>query len=227
MFDDWFLRWLEEVPDIYAILESISLLWAIWCGRNKIVFQHTKEDVLQDMKNGQQWYQMLCKLLQKVDSQEASSEFQPNSGNCVSRTKSAVLKIEDGCGLGMANVKVLVDGAWRNESWDGVVAWVDAANKNDGGTCKVIASLAFMTEALAVLKALKWVKSRGNQYVEICIDCSSVVKGLMHLDNVHVLVKPILLDILYVAKSFSSVCITKVARQMVGVAHTLAKQCML
>lgn len=227
LFDEWFLNWMNDVPDIHAILESISLLWAIWCGRNNVVFQKAKVEVLQDLKNAKYWYLMLCKMQQVELKNQATSGEQHSSGNNGIGIRKVVLKDDKDDPLTDNVLQVLVDGAWRKETWDGAVAWADASKKENGGSCKVVASSALMTKAVAVLKALDWAKNRGSRKMEICTDCLLLVRGLSSLDSVPVLVKPILLDILKTVESFSFVCVTKVARQLVGVAHTLAKRCMV
>lgn len=55
-------------------------------------------------------------------------------------------------------MKVMLDGAWRKESWDGTIARVNTGKEWEMGVCEVVASSAFLMEALAVLKALDWAK---------------------------------------------------------------------
>lgn len=40
-FEEWFSQWTDEVPDVFALLESISILWAICCSRNECVFRQS------------------------------------------------------------------------------------------------------------------------------------------------------------------------------------------
>lgn len=85
-----------------------------------------------------------------------------------------VLKEEDGARIGVNRLKV--DGAWRKESWDGAVAWVDAAKKNDGGSCKVVASSALMTEALAILRRLIGLRARATDMWKFALIAYSLLK---------------------------------------------------
>lgn len=65
-----------------------------------------------------------------------------------------------------------------------------------------------MVEALAVLHALVWAYERQWSLVEICMDCLHLVRGLRRVDEVHVLevhvlVRLVLVDILKFACNFS------------------------
>lgn len=92
---------MDDVPDVYAILESISILWAIWCGRNNFVFQQSQVDVSQDLKNAYFWYQMMCRLQQKLALIQVSSGLQTSSANGVVGNKRVVLKFVVGAELMM------------------------------------------------------------------------------------------------------------------------------
>lgn len=57
------------------------------------------------------------------------------------------------------------------------------------GVMKVFVSSALMVEALAVLHALVWAYERQWSLVEICMDCLQLVRGLLRVDEMHVLVR--------------------------------------
>ncbi|KAI8560400.1 hypothetical protein RHMOL_Rhmol04G0252400 [Rhododendron molle] len=87
-------------------------------------------------------------------------------------------------GLEGAGCRIVVDGAWYKECWEGAIAWLllgtDAVSRRSS-KLKVYACSAFMVEAIAVLKALEWAKDRGWLQVEVLTDCLQVVSQLSHV----------------------------------------------
>lgn len=45
-FKEWLLEWVREVPDKSAVVEGIYLLWAVWCARNRVVFDRINDGVV-------------------------------------------------------------------------------------------------------------------------------------------------------------------------------------
>ncbi|KAF7149075.1 hypothetical protein RHSIM_Rhsim03G0136200 [Rhododendron simsii] len=68
--------------------------------------------------------------------------------------------------------EMVVDGAWKKDSWEEAMAWCsvgDSGGVRNGGVMKVFASSALMVEALAVLHALVWAYERQWSLVEIYV----------------------------------------------------------
>ncbi|KAE9455654.1 hypothetical protein C3L33_12446, partial [Rhododendron williamsianum] len=96
-----------------------------------------------------------------------------NEGACQRVVCHAEVGVEVG-GLEGAGCRIVVDGAWYKESWEGAIAWLllgtdDVSSRSS--KLKVYACSSFMVEAVAVLKALEWAKDRGWRQVEVLTDC--------------------------------------------------------
>lgn len=73
--EEWFMSWLGSAPDKFAILESISILWTIWCCPNQCGFRQFQNVVLHGVKDAYYLYQMICRLQQQQSMVEDNSFF--------------------------------------------------------------------------------------------------------------------------------------------------------
>lgn len=224
-FGEWFSKWMCDAPDKLAIMESISILWTIWCCRNNVVFRNFQTDAMQAWRDAQHLCQTICRSQQRNAMMPYGSDAAEGGTRAGTKKNMVVLVKEDSEHGRRECKKIVVDGAWRKASWEGATAWVNVDNGCDKYACRVNANSAVMVEALAVLHALEGARSRGWRNVEILTDCLLVIKGLTCVNVADIFVKPVLLDIWYVSKFFSFVSVSKVARQSVGAAHALAKRC--
>lgn len=123
-------------------------------------------------------------------------------------------------------VKIVVDGAWQEQSGRGVAAWCmedQGMDQNNGGFSLVRALPSTGVEALAVLQALRWAKSCGMKVLQILTDSLEVVHALSRLEDANYSIRNIVLDIMDILSYFDHVYVIKATRQDVRPAHNLAR----
>jgi len=122
-------------------------------------------------------------------------------------------------------VKIVVDGAWRKENFQGVAAWCmrdSNAQSCANGFTHVYAMSSIGVEALAILQALRWAKMKEFQEVTLLTDSLEVVCALSNVNCANVSIRNVILDILDVVLSLDYVNVTKAIRQDIKDAHNLA-----
>ncbi|KAI8559917.1 hypothetical protein RHMOL_Rhmol04G0213400 [Rhododendron molle] len=83
-----------------------------------------------------------------------------------------------------------------------------------------------MVEAVAFLDALRLARGKGFSKLEVLTDCIVLVQALWSMEHADVFVKPVVRDILDLVQEFDYVAITIVPRNVVRIAHNLAKSVM-
>lgn len=48
---DWVAKWWSEAPDKEAIVESIYIMWGIWCQHNQFVFSNVQDGIEVAVRN--------------------------------------------------------------------------------------------------------------------------------------------------------------------------------
>lgn len=182
-FGEWFLNWMCDALDSSALLESISILWTIWCCRNDFVFRNLQVDVMQAWREASYLHQLLCRALQRKEQLPLACGASASGDLGLSDGHKVILQDKLKRGGDLVPVKMVVDGAWRKETWDGAAAWVSCGRDPTEGACRVKVCSATMAEAWVVLRALEVARSKGWQSVELLTNCLLVVKGLQCIDT--------------------------------------------
>lgn len=97
----------------------VCYLWEIWCARNMAVFQFSAPTLACCLANITRNFSMLLKSMEKADESDDSS----NGNVQYNMEKQPAVFCMEARDNGSCMVKIVVDGAWRQETFQGVVAW--------------------------------------------------------------------------------------------------------
>ena len=110
---------MGSAPDFSAVLESIAVLWAIWCARNDCVFRDSKVDTCSVVNNAYNLFQLCSNNLQNQPKRSSGLQVQ-GCGNADHKVilRKVVAAQEQG-----DITKIVTDAAWQKASWKRAVAW--------------------------------------------------------------------------------------------------------
>lgn len=120
-FNDWLDSWCKNVPHKSVVVESIIILWIIWCNHNNASYGRPQVSVQMRLGDVYQTMEMIKKAEGRVghcgDGMElCGREGRSNGGGLRDVLRNG--EVEASC-----IKKLVVDGAWRKETWEGAIAW--------------------------------------------------------------------------------------------------------
>ncbi|KAG5549491.1 hypothetical protein RHGRI_014729 [Rhododendron griersonianum] len=157
--------------------EGISVLWAVWRARNRLVFDGGSDGVewgiqLAVSMRNDMWSCWGRAAKDGVGGQNGLSN-QFVSGSCNQGVQGWIPKF-------------LVDGARCKQSLRGAAAWVSLSALSfvqEKNVRSAFASSALMVEAVAVLDALRWALGIRFRRVEVLTDCLVLVQSLWCMEH--------------------------------------------
>ncbi|GFS37038.1 hypothetical protein Acr_00g0049390 [Actinidia rufa] len=171
-------HWFADAPEEDAILQAISILWTIWCNRNRAALDRS---VLTPEEEAAAVDHILLHLVKQL------------LGIILAWRFIFCLLLKE---LGMP------------PSVKGVAAWACALLLdlcNSCGSTTLFAHSAAEVEAKACYEALLWALHHGHWNVKLSTDCLEVIQGRRNCSRVNPLLAGLLGDILHLCTFFNVV----------------------
>ncbi|GFY96795.1 hypothetical protein Acr_11g0011010 [Actinidia rufa] len=200
-FTIWLNHLFADAPDEDAILKAISILWTIWCNRNKAAFDRslTPEEGLASIRHS--WHEVA--MWKAGRSPPSLGAIDGNRGSCTRSHSFTSSKTASGNNPCMAtHILLVVDGAWKALSLKVAAAWACALSLD---LCNSRSSLPFLltaseVEPKACYEALLWAMHHGHWNVKLSTDCLEVIQGLRNYPRVNLLLAGLLGDTLHLLR---------------------------
>lgn len=203
----------------------ICTLWGLWVARNNFVFRGevaTIVSVNSIIKEGMEQHNIFADSTTGNLRNLHPPEFGPS---VPLGFFTAVLR---DTGTEWAAVRLQVDGSWRRDSKRAGMGWYldkegnETEDPNGGATFGYVES-ALQAEANACLKGLQWVVDRNIQSIMVLSDSHQLVEMLRDTRLVDIRLLWTIKEIFSIGLRFDYCCVTKVERERVHRAHSLAK----
>ncbi|XP_028066181.1 uncharacterized protein LOC114269111 [Camellia sinensis] len=214
---------VQQIRNSEILIHSIALLWAIWLQRNSVEFDGVDVSIERTIMAANELLSLLLSPQHNVFCELSYSGIfsQHRIANQV------ILQNVTTPTAAVPHMRIVVDGPWLSVGNRTGLAWVCFDTDNQRVYEEAILGPPMLspqqTEAVAVLKALRWAYHYGITSLLLQTDCLVLVLLFQSYDQDHDWsFQSILADILYYCKLFHYVVLEKVERDVVQEAHHLA-----